>query len=1363
MLPALTIAPVDAELCGPGFFLEGNPFKVGAMRYVEMADGATLDDYVAAAAGLLPPGYQSYLQVWIGEHRIPAANWALVRPKPTASVYIRVRPQGKGAKNIFRAVLMIALVAVAAYFLGPLAFLAGGWLGLSLGATAAAAASAAAIGVATLVGTLLINALIPPPGLSNSQGRNDPRYQLTGSNNRFAPYAPVPRLFGKMKMFPLLAARPFSENVGKHQYLRMLLLVGWGPIKVSDIRIGNSPITAFRNVEYEIHEGGPPGWAGNAEITLYNRRVTEQQFNFELFKDVAAPFQTTAFNCVEIGVDISFPYGLIEFEADGDQDTATSRHRIEYRVAGSGGAWLAAPLIDDASTRVENTNVLVSKEKSKEGVRHTARFKVAEGQYEVRVTRLDVVKQTAGDGDDTWVDKSFWTILRSYSTDEPVVQEGVCLIAIRIQASEQLNGVPDTISCVAESYLPVLNGELVTNGGFDDDVTGWTPALGARSVVGGRLRVSNTGVGFARSYQSFTTEVGKSYRFGFTAWAGTGVGQVMLGSGGVSSNDYYNSGAFVGLDDGLPHYVDFTATTTTTTITLLCNSGTIGQYAEFDFLTVRPLDPDASDWAYELSQNPAWAYADVLRRRANEAYLPDNRIDLPAIMAWAEDCATPAPNSVEPRWTFNGVLEGGSVFEGLRTIAAIGRASYTMKDGKHSVVRDREQATPVQHITPANSWGYSGTRTFIELPHAFKIEFQNKDMDYLVDERVVYADGYDETTASRFEVLQLFGATSPELVYREARYHLAVGELRPEEHRVQMDIESLRCTMGDRVQLSHDVIKVGLGFGRIVALTTSGANTIGFELDNAVPFDALTYQLRVRHADGTTSLRTVTAAGGAFNNIAWSEAMDVASQFNTTTTANVAVAPDGTTTADKVIPSVANAQHDIDFADAPISYVGPAVFSIYAKPAGYKRIGLGFYDGVTYRGRATFDVSAGAIVDNTAGVAGMEEVGDGWYRCWVAFDIVLTGFLPVVFVQNDTTLIQAPYAGDGTSGVYLWGAQVDFNGTTAGGSAGHYVATSGAPKYGGPTEVVACAAEPTATGPQPGDLFMFGETGLETMPALVKRIEPGDDLSAQLILVPYNAGIYTADTGTIPAFESFLTTDYDRTAPAAPLVALRGDQTAVDLTPAGAVVRLAVDITAPPSSRIPIEGYEVRYRQLGAEDWTPVGLLWPFGTMTVFIAPVSVGATYQVAVRSKGMNGLFSDWVDAADIVVTGNIVVPMQPSAASVQGVATGNLAKWTNPANSDLRGVQLWMNRLDSFNGAVQLGETLTGQILHSPVAPGDTYYYWLVSVNTSGLTSSALAIGSVHTPEISDGVGGDSYVEPTGGAGWSREGWGQGLNLY
>ena len=62
--------------------------------------------------------------------------------------------------------------------------------------------------------------------------------------------------------------------------------------------------------------------------------------------------------------------------------------------------------------------------------------------------------------------------------------------------------------------------------------------------------------------------------------------------------------------------------------------------------------------------------------------------------------------------TGDAVYEAGTVYEVLAAICAAGRASFTMKNGLFSVVRDVVHSTPAQHFTPVNSWGYRGRKAF---------------------------------------------------------------------------------------------------------------------------------------------------------------------------------------------------------------------------------------------------------------------------------------------------------------------------------------------------------------------------------------------------------------------------------------------------------------------------------------------------------------------------------------------------------------------------------------------------------------------------------------------------------------------------
>ena len=137
---------------------------------------------------------------------------------------------------------------------------------------------------------------------------------------------------------------------------------------------------------------------------------------------------------------------------------------------------------------------------------------------------------------------------------------------------------------------PTTGGtELVTNGTYDTDTSGWSNSKSTLSVVSGRLRVTSTGGSYPMAFQTLTTVIGRRYRitadvtFGTTAGAVVQVnsetGQSFTTSGGVLTS----SGSVS---------VDFTANITNTNIILHGNTGTsAGQYQEFDNVSVRELYP----------------------------------------------------------------------------------------------------------------------------------------------------------------------------------------------------------------------------------------------------------------------------------------------------------------------------------------------------------------------------------------------------------------------------------------------------------------------------------------------------------------------------------------------------------------------------------------------------------------------------------------------------------------------------------------------------------------------------------------------------------------------------------------------------
>ena len=164
---------------------------------------------------------------------------------------------------------------------------------------------------------------------------------------------------------------------------------------------------------------------------------------------------------------------------------------------------------------------------------------------------------------------------------------------------------------------------------------------------------------------------------------------------------------------------------------------------------------------------------------------------------------------------------------------------------------------------------------------------------------------------------------------------------------------------------------------------------------------------------------------------------------------NVAIAPNGSNTADELVPSTNNNAHYIY--QNILNSISKNTFytqSIYAKANGYDTLEVytnSIYNSFVF-GYTKFDLTNGKIISNTGGTsktASIKDVGNGWYRCSVT-DITTSsvtsgsGSMRTYWYVNQST----SYAGDGTSSIYLWGAQLE-----EGSSVSDYVKTTNTLNY----------------------------------------------------------------------------------------------------------------------------------------------------------------------------------------------------------------------------------------------------------------------------------------------------------------------------
>ena len=599
---------------------------------------------------------------------------------------------GSGKNTLVQVVAVVATVALTIYTGG----------GFAAAMQAGAYWEAAGWAAGQIAGSMLINmaatSLMSTPNQAStfkSSLKESQTQFIENAQNAINKYGIIPVNLGTNRMFPPQAVLPYTETSGNNQYCRQIFTYGYGKLKITDRKLGETDISEYEEVEMSDRLNADL----NQGTQLYTNDVYQEGLNVKLSKAEGEVIRSTQRDANECELDITFNglVGIFGYGSyAGTQVSMSVNFQFYYRKIDTTN-WIR---VDDLTVKAKTRQVL----------RKVKRIVFPEqGQYEIKIIR------TTEDGDGQYkITDSYLTAIRSITYQKPVKFADISGTAMRIKATDQLNG---TVS----------------------------------------------------SYNAIVTTLLKGY------------------------------------------------------------------------------DPESDSWVDDMpSSNPADLFRYVLQTPAFAKRVTDDKIDLEKLVEWWKYCDS-------LKLTYNRVIDyETSVDDVLNDICAAGVATLSKVNNIYSVIIDNERPYVKGLVTPRNSWDYSGNINYPEIPHALRIEFRNAEKGYETDERIVYADGYNEENATLFERIEFASCTNADLAYWYGRRYFATALLQPETHTFKMDFENMTFNRGDRISFVNDVILVGVGQGRIKELKIDEqGNILGFFIDDEVNIpDTNKFGVRIRDNNG---------------------------------------------------------------------------------------------------------------------------------------------------------------------------------------------------------------------------------------------------------------------------------------------------------------------------------------------------------------------------------------------------------------------------------------------------------------------------------------------------------------------------------
>lgn len=344
-------------------------------------------------------------------------------------------------RNAFQLLVQVTAIVVGAYF-GP-------W-------------AAAAVQV---VGALATAAFFPPSRPDQLAESNNVS-SLKEQSNQIRRRGVMPLVLGRQRIGFDVAAMSYSQNIGSDSWLNVIFGLHYGPCAVEQIKIGETLLADYPASDYKIEYFLTPGPRNSA---LYPASTNQENFNNKLDFTGGGVWEVVTFNAgaSRAQIDVTWPSGLYFTNDKGKIRNEEVTGRIEYAVVGT-EIWAAAPFEGYNTARDKNNALLPAgsfyvNERSADAVRRTYEWNLdPTKQYKARIKAYDLDGDFPDDQGHVW--DTYLTAARSVFQGQPIVDQTLACIALRIKASGDLGSTLPAVSGIVTPIVPVYkNGNWNTS------------------------------------------------------------------------------------------------------------------------------------------------------------------------------------------------------------------------------------------------------------------------------------------------------------------------------------------------------------------------------------------------------------------------------------------------------------------------------------------------------------------------------------------------------------------------------------------------------------------------------------------------------------------------------------------------------------------------------------------------------------------------------------------------------------------------------------------------------------------------------------------------------------------------------------